>query len=168
MDKKHKNMKMKKDGYSSKLDSYWFIIDIVKDAFGTKMGRVHIDKQEISKIQVSIFYWGRRNYKCNNSLSRGYGIRYKWLYKPPGPENHKSLRWISAGYPSDEIRFVANLRRALLPANEMNTTLRNARLSLARSGARRSLALNRMRSADLLRWISTGYLPEGFMIFRSW
>ena len=130
---------MKKDGYSSKLDSYWFIIDIVKDAFGTKMGRVHIDKQEISKIQVSIFYWGRRNYKCNNSLSRGYGIRYKWLYKPPGPENHKSLRWISAGYPSDEIRFVANERWTPLQVNEMNT-----------NGARRLLATN---------WISSGGYP---------
>ena len=29
----------------------------------------------------------------------------------PGPENHKSLRWISAGYPLDLLRFVANERR---------------------------------------------------------
>ena len=28
------------------------------------------------------------------------------------PENHKSLPWISAGYPLDEIRFVGNERRA--------------------------------------------------------
>ena len=28
-----------------------------------------------------------------------------------GPENHKSLRWISTGYPPDLLRFVANERR---------------------------------------------------------
>ena len=29
----------------------------------------------------------------------------------PGPENHKFLRWISTGYPTDLLRFVANERR---------------------------------------------------------
>ena len=52
----------------------------------------------------------------------------------------------SCGYPPDETRFVTNGRRAPLPANEMNPTLRSARLSFARSVARRSLATNRMRS----------------------
>ena len=65
-------------------------------------------------------------------------------YVYSGPENHKSIRWISAGYPPDEIRFVAIERRALLLAKDKRAFLSVVFISLAGSGARRSLATNRI------------------------
>ena len=52
-------------------------------------------------------------------------------YVYSGPENHKSIRWISAGYPPDEIRFVAIERRALLLAIDKRAFLSVVFISLA-------------------------------------
>ena len=80
----------------------------------------------------------------------------------PGPENHKSLRWISAGYSSDIHRMRSDLWpmsvERLFQSMRWTLHLGNARLPLARSGARRSLSKNRRSSGGFpveFRWIST-------------
>ena len=78
-------------------------------------------------------------------------IKNLWLVlssSSSGPENHKSLRWISTGYPSDEIRFVANERQTppFLANDRRVYFLGLVFISLTGSGARRLLATNRISS----------------------
>ena len=81
-----------------------------------------------------------------------------------GPENHKSLCWISSGYPPDEIRFVANERRAPFLANDRRAFPRCSVHLI--DWKRRSTLIGHI--SYLIRVISGGYPPEGLMIFRPW
>ena len=73
-----------------------------------------------------------------------------------GPGNHKSLRWISAGYPPEEIRFVANESLAPFLGNDRYPFPRcSVRISLTGRGGRSTLIGHKL---DLIRLISSGHL----------
>ena len=113
-------------------------------------------------------YAAQKSFSCRVLLLRWKPMIRKFLsVYNTGPENHKSLRWISAGYPPPhDIRFVANERRAplpVVPVNEMNTTPRKCTSVTCQKQCSTLIG----HKQDLIRWISDGYPSEGLMNFSA-